>query len=359
MRQDREERMRIANIRKLQRELPTRALLAQTPCITPTSIAKSRPPSPVPVPSPRIDRAEIKRDMQEFMSSNVVPLINENFSAIMRRMDSMEQERRDAQERQEAAAMRSPPPPPAIIRGGGSCAERGDPEFEALLKKELMARVRELRVDGSQSNRSESDADDDNEGDDSVDKHELEYWRNKAKKDGQSSIKHAGTLLSLLANVVEGIAASMGTRIRLHGLSDAVTAAVENGDFDHGLKIWSMTPAAVKIAKNPASSFLSTFATIMIQTHLENMKTRRTEKKDTERTRECKPVYRNEPMSAEEKSQTPAWGQFPNGFHAANRSLDQSEPESLDQFAAVRNHMKSFGPLLEGMTKIASLANNK
>ena len=346
VRKDREDRKRVAESRRMNRDFSSQAL-AMTPARTPP---RTPPPSP-PVVAPALEKKDIEDMIMVNLKKVMQDIMEVQLSSIGERLATMEENTRRAAAAAAAAASAaaasarpSPPPTP-----------KHDANFESMLKTELLARVRDLQIDGGMHEARKDDV----QPDDDVGAHEINYWRKRAQKDEQNSMKHVSTVLSFIANIVESIAAGLGTRIRLTGLSEAIDAAVDNGDFDHGLKTLSLTPAAVSVFKNPMASFMSTFATIILQTYLKNLKQPSPPQRPPPAPEQPARSFRTPAPAEPVERSTPPWGSFNNHMSfepgVSHSSLEHSDPSVIDQFAVIRDQMKNFSPLLQSMTKIASI----
>lgn len=109
--------------------------------------------------------------------------------------------------------------------------------------------------------------------DEDEERRQIEYLRKKASLKEKTIISHAGLVLSLLSNTIEtGANALSFDTIKLAGFADNVQAGVESGDFDLAIKAVSSNPTAIAVLENPLANFASTFASILVKTHVDNVK---------------------------------------------------------------------------------------
>jgi hypothetical protein len=128
-----------------------------------------------------------------------------------------------------------------------------------LYEDDLDSRMQNLGIDKQQ--------------DESIRTQELRYWRKKVSLEEEAAVKQAGMLLSLLSSFVESFTNAIGfTTIRTQGLSEAIQTALESGDFDLAIKTYCVSPQALNMLKNPATSFMTSFGHVLLRTHIANVK---------------------------------------------------------------------------------------
>jgi hypothetical protein len=166
---------------------------------------------------------------------------------------------------------------------------------------------------------------------------EMEFWRKKANDDEHATIRRAGVIVVLVANAIESVNNALGCKaIKTTGLSDEVEASIEAGEFDTCIKSLAITPGAIAVINNPVASFATTFGSIVLSTHMKNLKKEAA----------------NGIQSLQKDKRAP---NRPNPEKKGRRSmLDTPTPPVA--FGNLQEHASNFAPLVGGITKLAALA---
>jgi hypothetical protein len=110
---------------------------------------------------------------------------------------------------------------------------------------------------------------------------EMEYWRKKVSLEEEAAMKQAGMFLTLLSNLMESLTSAVGFKhIKIDGLSTHVETALETGAFDLAIKNYCSNPSTLYLLQSPTSSFVTSFAHIVLRTHLGNVQRERKEARD-------------------------------------------------------------------------------
>jgi hypothetical protein len=218
-------------------------------------------------------------------------------------------------------------------------------------------------------------------------KSELAGWRKHVDKKNVATTKKFSCILGLVSSGVEASAAFLGSEYaRMTDLADNVEASIQAGEFDDTIASACSHPVVIAALENPVTGFVSTYSTIMLKTHLDNSKksidhgvrefrngvmmsreerkefaewqqwkASRRDKRDDEPAKEApkkkvsKPwptsVVREEKVKKETKVDRPMFG---SDVDAANTSM-----------VAVRKSMEKMAPVLNGLSKAASLMNSE
>ncbi len=199
-------------------------------------------------------------------------------------------------------------------------------------------------------------------------------------------------MLVLMANGIESANSAFGCRaIKTKGLSDDVEAAVEAGEFDTSIKAFAITPAALQIINNPITSFGTTFGSILLQTHLRNLK------EEAVLAKSVRTQFTNPSINPTTNSSTSPTANNPHNNPSANPLVNQSNPtlntsdpaQNLinpnntnpaprfqqqpdtftqrrsmmdikpppDAFASVRTQFENVSPLINGIAKAVQLGS--
>jgi hypothetical protein len=131
---------------------------------------------------------------------------------------------------------------------------------------------------------------------------ELKWWREKSQTDVNTSVTQLGMCLAVLASFLEtGNAAIGGTALlRTQNLAENMQAAIDNGEFNMSLRAAVNTPSALNILKNPITSFTTTFASVLLDTHKLNLDA---EKGGGKKKKKKKKTKKNEEEEEEENVQ--------------------------------------------------------
>ena len=187
---------------------------------------------------------------------------------------------------------------------------------------------------------------------------ELAYWREKANRDEEAAIRRSGVILILLANGIESINSALNCKaIKTKGLSDDIEAAVDSGEFDTCIKSLAITPTAMKIINNPIASFSTTFGSILLSTHMRNMKEEAAggikALQANIRTRDVPsvpPVVKPNRRTARKLSPS---------LHIPRKSMIDAVEPSSQPLDGMRTQMENFSPLVNGISKLMTLEENK
>ncbi len=164
----------------------------------------------------------------------------------------------------------------------------------------------------------------------------MEYWRKKASEEEKAAMRRAGMMLVLFANGIESMNSAFGCKaIKTKGLSDEIEASIGAGEFDTCIKSIAITPGAIAVLNNPVASFATTFGSIVLSTHMKNLKKEAANGIDTLKSQDVKNNIR------------------PNSVKTRKSMLDSSAP--LTSFSSVQDHAATITPILSGLAALANI----
>ena len=178
---------------------------------------------------------------------------------------------------------------------------------------------------------------------------EMEFWRKKANDEEHATIRRAGVIVVLVANAIESVNNALGCKaVKTTGLSEEVEASIEAGEFDTCIKSLAITPGAIAVINNPVASFATTFGSIVLSTHMKNLK--REAANGISSLQKPKPMFDAKNRSPNQKKSMERWG------NKQRKSMLDTAPPPV-AFSNLQEHAANFAPLVGGITKLASLTS--
>jgi hypothetical protein len=211
---------------------------------------------------------------------------------------------------------------------------------------------------------------------------ELERWRSKISKKKVLTQKQFGIALGFASSAIETSAEFLGSRYaRLNNLSKNVETALLAGDFDESIEQVSASPAAISVLENPMVSFGTTFASILVDTHLENsrkslstsvnefrgrVQVTRSEMGEFKEWQRFKQQQQEQPEQKEQHSETSLAPAQRNsiGKSSVQKLVEENKINTLfgadidiskDTMQTIRNNMQKMQPMMSSMSNAASL----